>query len=111
VAAHQGTEAQEFCSNALSLIEATKLDAGNAAIRSFFADTYSDLGQAEAMLSANEPLVSEERRNHWQAARGRYVRSLEIWRDLKQRKILAGSDRGKEEGVLRKIALCDAALR
>jgi non-specific serine/threonine protein kinase/serine/threonine-protein kinase len=111
VAAHQGTEAKEFCSNSLSLMEATKLDAGNAVIRSFFADTYLDLGQAEAMLGANEQVVPDERRNHWQAARGIYVRSLEIWRDLKRRKILSPSDRGKEEGVLRKIALCDAALR
>jgi eukaryotic-like serine/threonine-protein kinase len=110
-AAHRGAEAREPCSNALSLILATNLDPGNAAIRSFFADTYSDLAGAEAMLAASRLVPADERRNRWRSGRNLYVRSLEIWQDLQKRNILAQAHRGKQEEVLRQIALCDAALR
>jgi eukaryotic-like serine/threonine-protein kinase len=110
-AARRGSEAQEPCSDALSLMQATTLDPANAAIRSFFADTYSDLAEAEARLAGVETIAAVERRNHWQSARNLYGRSLEIWRDLQTRNILARADQGKREVLLRKIAQCDAALR
>jgi serine/threonine protein kinase/tetratricopeptide (TPR) repeat protein len=107
--AHRAGEARQPCSDALSLMQATALDPGNAAIRSFFADTYSDVAAAETALAGGES-SADERRNRWRAARILYVRSLEIWQDLQTRNILAPSDRGKKDAVLQKIALCDAGL-
>ena len=110
-AAQRAGEAQEPCSNALSLMQTTSLDPTNAAIRSFFADTYSDLGEADATLASGTSLGQAARRKYWQSARILYQQSMEVWRDLETRKILARSDQGKEHAVLQKIALCDAALR
>lgn len=108
---HQNGEAQGPCSDALSLMQATALDPGNAAIRSFFGDTYSDLAGAESALAASGSTGADERRKHWQSARDLYSRSLEIWQDLQTRNILARADRGKKDAALQKIAACDAALR
>jgi serine/threonine protein kinase/tetratricopeptide (TPR) repeat protein len=110
VAAHAGGDAHESCSGALSLMQSTALDPGNAAIRSFFADTYSDLAAAEAALAASEKISADERQQHWRSARNLYVQSLGIWQDLQTRNILARADRGKKDAVLPKIAECDAAL-
>ncbi len=110
-AAHRGVEAREPCSGALSLMQATTLDPGNAAIRSFFADTYSDLAQAEASLAGSQSLPADERSKRWQSARNFYARSLEIWQDLQKRNVLSQTDRGKQELVSRQIARCEAALQ
>ena len=110
-AAHRRGEAQEPCSSALSLMQTTTLDPNNAAIRSFFGDTYSDLAEAEETLASGKSIGEAERRNHWQAARSLYQRSLEVWKDLERRNILARSDQAKKDAVLQKIALCDTALR
>jgi serine/threonine protein kinase/tetratricopeptide (TPR) repeat protein len=110
-AAHRPAEAQDPCSGALSLMQATTLDPGNAAIRSFFADTYSDLAEAEATLAASQSLPADERMNRWRSARNFYARSLEIWQDLQKRNILGPTDRGKQEAVSRQIARCEAALQ
>jgi hypothetical protein len=91
-------------------MQSTALDPGNAAIRSFFADTYSDLAAAEAALTGSERITADERQQHWRSARKLYVQSLGIWQELQTRKILARADRGKKDAVLQKIAECDAAL-
>jgi serine/threonine protein kinase/tetratricopeptide (TPR) repeat protein len=110
VAAHASGDAHESCSGALSLMQSTALDPGNAAIRSFFADTYSDLAAAEAALAASARISADERQQHWRSARKLYVQSLGIWQELQTRNILARADRGKKDAVLQKIAECDAAL-
>jgi len=110
VAAQAGGDARESCSGALSLIQSTALDPGNAAIRSFFADTYSDLAAVEAALAVGDRISADERQQHWRSARTLYVQSLGIWQDLQTRNILARADRGKKDAVLPKIAECDAAL-
>jgi hypothetical protein len=81
------------------------------AIRSFFADTYSDLAEAEATIATSESMAADDRQKRLRSARNLYVRSLEIWQDLETRNIVAPSDRSKKDAVLRKIAACDAALR
>jgi hypothetical protein len=91
-------------------MQSTALDPGNAAIRSFFADTYSDLAAAEAALAASQRISADERQQHWRSARSLYVQGLGIWQDLQTRNILARADRGKKDAVLPKIAECDAAL-
>lgn len=110
-AAHQATEAREPCAGALTLMQRTALDSGNSAIRSFFADTYSDLAQAEAALAVGASKGADERRRHWQSARSLYERSLQIWQDLQTRNILARADQSKKDTVLREIAVCDTHLQ
>ena len=110
-AMQEDATAREACSDALSIMLATTLQPDNAAIRSFFADTFSDLGEADAILADNKSLPMAERQSSWRAARSLYVRSLEIWQDLEKRKILVQADSGKDAIVLRKIALCDSALK
>jgi len=110
-AAHESSEARENCSGALSLMQHTALDPGNSAIRSFFADTYSDLAQAEAALADNGSKGVGERRQHWRSARNLYERSLQIWQDLQTRKILARADQGKKDAILQQIAVCDTHLQ
>ena len=109
-AAHRASEAQESCSGALSLMQATALDPGNSAIRSFFADTYSDLAGADAALAASESIGADERRRRWRSARSLYQRSLEIWQDLQTRNMLARADQDKKKAVLQNIEVCDAGL-
>jgi serine/threonine protein kinase/tetratricopeptide (TPR) repeat protein len=109
-AADRGNEAPESCSEALSLMQATTLEPGNAAIRSFFGDTYSDLAEAQATLAASQATPTEQRRERWRSARNLYGKSLEIWLDLQQRKILGQPDGGKPEEVSRQIARCEEAL-
>ena len=110
-AAHQATEAREPCAGALTLMQRTALDSGNSAIRSFFAETYSDLAQAEAALAVGASKGADERRRHWQSARSLYERSLQIWQDLQTRNILARADQGKKDTVLQEIAVCDTHLQ
>ena len=109
--AHRADEAQEPCSDAFSMMQATVLDPGNAVIRSFFGDTYADLADGDATLALDRSLSAAERRKHWQSAHNLYVRSLEIWQDLGKRNILVQADRGKDEIVSQKIARCDSALQ
>jgi tetratricopeptide (TPR) repeat protein len=109
-AAHRSGEAQEPCLDALTLMQTTNLDAGNAAIRTFFADTYSDLAAAEVALAGSESRVADKRRKRLRAARSLHVRSLELWQDLQTRNILARADKGMKDAVLQKVAECDAAL-
>jgi hypothetical protein len=91
-------------------MQATTLEPGNAAIRSFFGDTYSDLAEAQATLAASQATPTEQRGERWRSARNLYGKSLEIWLDLQQRKTLGQPDGGKPEEVSRQIARCEEAL-
>jgi len=109
-AAQRPAEAQQHCADVLALMQATVIDPGNAAIRSFFADTYADLGQAQATLASGGSSPADERRKTWRLARNLYSKSLEILRDLEQRGILSPADRPKLGDVSKQIAICDSAL-
>jgi len=109
LAAQQSEEVEQPCSEVLAMMQATVLDAGNEAIRSFFADTYTDLAQAQTFLARSA--APDERRERLMTARGLYSRSLDIWRDLKRRNILSQADHDKESIAGQQIAACDRALR
>jgi tetratricopeptide (TPR) repeat protein len=55
----------------------------NANFRSFFADSYADLGEAHATMARDTSAGPDERRERSHAARQLYQRSLEIWQDLR----------------------------
>jgi tetratricopeptide (TPR) repeat protein len=109
-AAHREEDAERPCAETLALMQATRLDPGNAGIRSFFADTYSDLALAQAALASRSSLPVEQRRRRWRQARDYYQQSLEIWNDLENRKILAQADRAKRDVISRELARSEAAL-
>jgi eukaryotic-like serine/threonine-protein kinase len=103
-------EGREACSDVLSLMQTTKVAPENAAIRSFFADTFSDLAEA-ATISASDPsLPMSERHKLWQSARELYTQSREIWQDLNKRNILGPADKDKDNIASANIKRCEAAL-
>ncbi len=110
-AMNEHSQAKEACSDALALMQATVVTPDNALILSFFADTFSDLGDAQATLAASYSVSDPEKLRALHSARDMYVRSQEIWQDLAKRNILGESDHGKDEVVSQKIARCDSALR
>jgi tetratricopeptide (TPR) repeat protein len=105
------SQAKEVCADALSMMQATTVSPDNAVIRSFFGDTFADLGDAQAALAANYSISQPERQRAWESARGLYVKSHEVWQDLAKRNILGDAEKGKDEIVSQKIASCDSVLR
>ncbi len=93
----------------LALMNKTAVEPTNAAIRSFFGDTYSDVGEAYAALALRQKSIAEGRRKYWNSAREMYERSLQIWQDMQSRGILSNIDINKPEIIVRKIAECNAA--
>jgi non-specific serine/threonine protein kinase/serine/threonine-protein kinase len=98
------------CEATFNLMQATTVDATNAAFRSFFADTYADLGEAFAVMAEKASLAAQERMKRWQSARDMYQRSADIWQDMARRGILTKVDAAKPESAAREVARCNAAL-
>ena len=90
------------------LMRNTTVEPTNANFRSFFADTYTNLGDAQAVL-AKDP-HTPDLRDRWLAARHFYLQSQEIWRDLHTRGIVSTIDRAKLDTVERALGACDRAL-
>jgi non-specific serine/threonine protein kinase/serine/threonine-protein kinase len=97
------------CAETAEVLAATAVDPSNAAIRSFFATTYADLGEAYATVAA-ATAPADARRTHWQAARAMFARSAEVWQDLRARGILARADAEQPDRAARDVARCEAAL-
>jgi hypothetical protein len=83
-------------------MEQTQLEPTNAADRSIFADSYSDLGEAYSLLAMKKSIDSQER----QTACEMYRRSLEIWQDLQAKGILPTDSLEKIETLSSQIAAC-----
>jgi len=106
----QAANAAAQCESTLALMQSTAVDAGNAAIRGFFADTYADLGEAFAALAQRTSIANDERTRQWRSARDMYQRSSDIWQDMKRRGTLSKVDAAKPDSAAREVARCDAAL-
>ncbi|MGH9162811.1 MAG: protein kinase domain-containing protein [Vicinamibacteraceae bacterium] len=93
----------------VALMEQTTVEPTNAQIRSFFADAYSDLGQAQVAIASEggNPAV---RQKWWRAAHDLYGRSMAVWDDLRRRGILSPIDKPKLEAVSRRLARCERML-
>jgi non-specific serine/threonine protein kinase/serine/threonine-protein kinase len=96
---------------AVALMDKTAVEPTNAAFRSFFADTYADLGEAQVTLARHVETPTTESGEHWRAAREAYRRSLDVWQDLRQRGSVTQIDRAKPEAVAAALAQCDRMLR
>jgi non-specific serine/threonine protein kinase/serine/threonine-protein kinase len=94
----------------VAMIDETVVEPTNVQIRTFFADTLSDLADAQQTIAAAPLTAVGERRARWTAARALYGRSLDIWLDLRRRGLLSAIDREKPERTTEAMAACDRML-
>jgi serine/threonine protein kinase len=78
--------------------------------RDTVANSYAQLGDAEAILSTNPRVPPAQRIAHWKEARSWYQLALEIYSDLKVKGALRGKDSAEPDRIAREIAKCDAVL-
>ena len=90
----QVESAKKECSATLSLMENTTLEPSNAADRSMFADAYFDLAEAYSVIAMIRTSCEM------------YQRSLDIWQDLQDRRILSNGNLGRIETVSAKMKEC-----
>ena len=109
--AGQHAAASTVYGDTVSLMENTAVEPTNVLYRTFFANTYMDLGEAQAVMASGAGTPAAERGAGWGSARAMYQRSLELWRDLRDRGILDSVDANKIDVVAGEIARCDQMLR
>ena len=98
-------------SRAIELLEGIAPDPASGTRSSLRGQVYMRIAAAYAALGASGQLAEEERRGHWQTARGLYAHSLDVWLDMQKRGILTAEDGTKPQEVARELARCDASLR
>ena len=98
-------------SQAMEHLERVPDDPSSGARSSLRGQVYMRIGAIHAALGDAKSLVTAERRQHWQTARGLFGQSLDVWQDMQKRGILTAEDRTKPQDVTAAIARCDAALR
>ncbi|MEP6708277.1 MAG: protein kinase, partial [Pyrinomonadaceae bacterium] len=75
------------------------------------ATLYQHLGDLHGTLATNAKNLPDKRVESWRDARHRYQQSFDVWVDMRNRGILAGSDAGKPDEISRVIARCDEAIK
>ena len=93
-----------------ALLNALPTDSANPIQTSLLGQTYLRLGSAHAELAYSKKLTRPQQLEHWRAAQDFYQRSLRIWNDLRDRKLLAAQDVTKIDETTRAIAKLDNAL-
>jgi len=89
-----------------ALMKATAIPRDEASILGFFADSYADLGDAQATLSRAGGISAWRREQLCPAARELYRAALAIWSDMASRKILSAPDAAKPKAVERRLQAC-----
>lgn len=103
--------ALEFMSKAQSLAEQSAAnDPQNGRIAHRLAKIYADVGEVHRKLAGERNLPQPIRTTNLRTARECYERSLQIWRELKQRDRVMPPDNAKPDDVARQLAECDALL-
>jgi tetratricopeptide (TPR) repeat protein len=98
----QRDHALELCRQTIGELEGLSLDPTNVYLCGLRARAYDYLGDTYSALAANE--------EDWQNARRNYERSLALWNDLRDRKLLLADDTTRPEETARAIAKVDRAL-
>lgn len=75
------------------------------------ATLYQHLGDLHGTLAMKAKNPPDKRVESWRDARHWYQQSLDVWVDMRNRGILAGSDAGKPDDISRVIATCDEARK
>jgi serine/threonine protein kinase len=91
----------------LALMEATDVDPQNAVIRSFFAETYANLGDVHAALAAG----GADSGTRWRVAREMLRRAEVIWRALDERGALSSNDVKRRKAAAVSSARTEKHLR
>ena len=89
-----------------ALMKATAVPRDEASILGFFADSYVDLGDAQATMSRADAIPALRREELCGAARELYRDALAIWSDMASRRILSAPDQAKPKAVERRLQLC-----
>jgi non-specific serine/threonine protein kinase/serine/threonine-protein kinase len=110
--ARSGQSAAALAASAetVSLMQGTTIEPTNANFRSFFADTYTDLANAQMSMARQARASGVGAEERWRAARRFYQQSVEIWQDLHSRAIVSAIDRPKLEAARHALAECDRVL-
>lgn len=82
----------------------------NTNVRRGQAATHDQLGQAYKLLAVAPSSSPDTARDNWLNARREFQASIEIYRELKDKRALVGAEAGKVDAVAKKLAECDAAL-
>jgi hypothetical protein len=94
------------CKKTFDLMKSSKVEPTSGATRSFFADTYKDLGDVYEILETKGSIITD--RTRWNQEECKmYADSLEIWKDLEQRKILSPIDAKKPALVAEAVRKCE----
>jgi tetratricopeptide (TPR) repeat protein len=78
--------------------------------RSNLAETYASLGQACVRYASAHGETAARQLQYWHQAREWYQRSLHVWEDLRNKRMLTESDIDKPAELTREIASCDTVL-
>jgi non-specific serine/threonine protein kinase/serine/threonine-protein kinase len=89
---------------AIASLDGTPESPTNSYQGSMRGQAYMHLGAAYAALAGSGDTETTEQQVFWRTARNMYVRSLEIWQDMKRRGILTGEDAGRPQEVAHAIA-------
>ena len=83
----------------------------NASAQNTLALLYFQLGTSHVKWSSKIEAAKATQTEHWHNAKDAFVKSLNIYQEMKQKGTLTGADAGKPDEVAREIAKCDAALK
>jgi non-specific serine/threonine protein kinase/serine/threonine-protein kinase len=78
--------------------------------RRTLAGNYTMLGALYARAASIKSVPRDERVERWREARDWFQKSLNVWRDLRDKGLLSGTSAAKPDEVSKEIAVCDAAL-
>ena len=103
--------ALESYRSALTILE-TWLPSEPASVEAqrFMAIHNAKLAGVYAKLALTTKAAVDKQRESWREARAWYGRSLNIWRDIRDKGTLSDADASQPDEVTREIAKCDAEL-
>jgi non-specific serine/threonine protein kinase/serine/threonine-protein kinase len=104
----RSAEASAVCAATVAQMNQASVEPENSLIRTFFADSYSTLGDAYAALARSGG--ASGRQEFLRRARDVYAQSMGIYDDLRRRGILAASDAAKPAATAGALAKVEASL-
>jgi serine/threonine protein kinase len=75
------------------------------------AATHAQLGRAHRLIAQHAAAGSPESLESWRSARGEFVQSRDVYRELKDKGVLLGSEPAKLDQVIADLESCEVALR
>jgi hypothetical protein len=109
--ARDGAAALRYAQEELELNDKMfALQPANTNVRRSQAATHAQLGQAFRLIAVASSSSPESGHQNWRTARDEFRKSLELYRELKDKGALVGAEAGKVEELTQELAECDRAL-